>query len=115
MARGRHRRRSGLLARLLPARRPRRTDPLVAELARSRALARVAAEASQAALVRAALAEERAALAEARLWEAVREMTTVRSDLAALREEVLWAFTEGRLPVAAPVVVDLRDGATRTA
>ena len=114
MARGRHRRRSGLLARLLPARR-RRTDPLVAELARSTALARVAAEASQAALVRAALAEERAALAEARLWEAVREMSALRTDLTALREEVLWAFAEGRLPVAAPAVVDLRDGATRTA
>jgi hypothetical protein len=115
MARGRHRRRSGLLARLLGPRRQRRADVLRAELARTSALATAAAEAAQAALVRASLAEERAALAEARLWEAVRELTAMRTELTALREDVLWAHAEGRLPVAAPAVIDLRDEAPRTA
>ena len=131
MSRGRHAKRSGLLARLWPfglrpaALRPsrhRRGAPLrpVApdaglpgqlraldgEVSRLRVLGIAHAAAAASANVRARRAEE--------------QLGAVRLELAALREELVWAFAEGRLPVAAPApaparVLDLRDGAVRSA
>lgn len=134
--------RSGLLSRLWPARRRRpvraRTSPtpvptwastpvptphdpaagdavvagrlhgLEGELSRLRVLGIAHAAAAASADVRARRAEE--------------QLGAVRAELAALREELVWAFAESRLPVAAAtpgsapgIVVDLRDGAARTA
>ena len=128
MARGRHVRRSGLLARLrlsLSPGRPRgrtgrpRSDPglsgrlaaLENELARLRVLGIAHAAAAASADIRARRAEEQ--------WRAARqELTGLHGDLAVLREELTWAFAEGRLPVAAPAaqttgrVIDLRDAAS---
>ena len=134
MSRGRHAKRSGLLSRLWPARRRRpvraRTSPapvstlddtaavdavlagrlhgLEGELSRLRVLGIAHAAAAASADVRARRAEE--------------QLGAVRAELAALREELVWAFAESRLPVAAStpgsvpgIVVDLRDGAARTA
>jgi hypothetical protein len=122
MARGRHRRRSGLLSRLLPQRRPSRAALLQAELSRARAVADATAATATAALVRAATAadaaaaaELRAARAETALAAARDEVAGLRADLAALREELVWAFAEGRLPVDAPRVVDVSTAAARPA
>ena len=126
--------RSGLLSRLWPARRRRpvraRTSPtpvstlddtaavdavlagrlhgLEGELSRLRVLGIAHAAAAASADVRARRAEE--------------QLGAVRAELAALREELVWAFAESRLPVAAStpgsasgILVDLRDGAARTA
>ena len=88
-------------------------------MARLRALADLTAAASSAALVRAGTAshaavtaELRAVRAESALSEARAEVAGLRADLAALREELVWAFAAGK---AEPVVVDLRDAATRSA
>ena len=131
MSRGRHAKPSGLLARLWPVglrtvglrpSRHRRGAPLRSaapdagllsqlrafdgELSRLRVLGIAHAAAAASADVRARRAEE--------------QLGAVRLELAALREELVWAFAEGRLPVAAPVpvparMVDLRDGAARSA
>ena len=141
MSRGRHAKRPGLLARLwlvelwpvslrpgglrsagLRPPRHRRGAPLRfaapdaglvvqlraldAELSRLRVLGIAHAAAAASADVRARRAEE--------------QLGAVRLELAALREELVWAFAEGRLPVAAPSpaparVLDLRDGAARSA
>ena len=131
MSRGRHAKRSGLLARLWPfglrtvglrPSRHRRGAPLRSaapdagllsqlrafdgELSRLRVLGIAHAAAAASADVRARRAEE--------------QLGAVRLELAALREELVWAFAEGRLPVAAPVpaptrVLDLRESAARSA
>lgn len=111
MARGRHARRSGLLARLWPGRRRARhvrTDALVAErlaaleaeAVQLRALAHQSAEVAVAALRRASRAEEQAAAV-------TQEVAGLRADLAVLREELVWTFARGQVE-AAPRVVDLR-------
>ena len=114
MARGRHRRRSGLLSRLRLRRRPR-LDALERETARLRRLTEAGAATATAALVRAAAAQDAALAAEARavraeasLASVLTELTTLRTELAALREELVWAFAERRAEVA-PGVIDLRD------
>ena len=86
------------------------------------------AETAAAALVRAGRAEDFAALAMSRAAAAEAELATalaaahgelagLRADLVAMREELVWAFAEGRLPVDAPAtaVVDLRESSPRTA
>ena len=106
---------------------------LQVEVLRLRGLSATMAETAAAALVRAGRAEDlaaaaaaRAAAAEDRLASALDELALVRTDLKSLRthlasthEELVWAFAEGRLPVApvgsVPVVVDLRAGKSRTA
>jgi hypothetical protein len=139
MARGRHRRRSGLLSRRLPRRRrvvaPQPSvraelERLESELQRQRGLAATTAQTAAAALVRAGRAEDLAALAVSRAAAAEQELSTahgelagLRADLASLREELVWAFAERRLPIEAPapsassaaVVVDLRESTPRTA
>lgn len=108
-------RRSGLLSRLWPRRR-RRIAALECEVARLRSLSDLTAAASSAALVRAgaashaaSAAELRAVRAEAALREARDEMAGLRADLAALREELVWAFAAR---AAEPKVVDLRAAET---
>lgn len=120
MARGRHRRRSGLLSRLLPRRRSR-LDALAAENARLRRLTEVAAATATAALVRAVAAQDAAAAAEVRaqradadLTSVLAEMAALRADLAALRGELVWAFAERRAEVKAGVI-DLRERAAGAA
>ncbi len=111
-------RRSGLLSRLWPQRR-RRAAALEREVARLRSLADLTAAASSQAMVRAASAshaavgaELRAVRAESALSQARDEVAGLRSELAALREELVWAFAAR---AAEPKVVDLTQGATRTA
>ena len=84
---------------------------------RQRRLAATAAETAAAALVRAARAEDLAALAVSRTAAAEAELAGLRAGLDALREELVWAFAEGRLPVdaPAPAVLELRDSRPRTA
>ena len=120
MARGRHRRRSGLLSRLLPRRRAR-FDAVAAETARLRRLSEAAAATATAALVRAAAAQDAAAAAEARALRAetglasvLTELAALRTELAALREELVWAFAERRAE-AQPAVIDLRERAAGAA
>lgn len=126
MARGRHRRRSGLLSRLLPRRRRlSRLEALQTETARLRALADAAAATASAALVRAAAADDlaraadlRAFAAQTALGSARDEILALRADLAALREELVWAFAAGRAEARAaeePTVIDLREGSATTA
>jgi hypothetical protein len=132
MARGRHRRRSGLLSRLLPRRRRSRVallqiTVLEGELSRLRVLADATAATAAAALVRsagaadaAAAAEQRAVRAEAELTSAREEVVALRADLAALREELVWAFAARRADVDAdgrvsPAVIDLRESSSSTA
>jgi hypothetical protein len=138
MARGRHRRRTGFLwtvARLwrreprLPVRSE--VELLGAEVARLRDLVELSARTTSRALVRAARAEdhavgagERAARAEQRLAAVQAELAALRAGLSGVREELVWAFAEGRGPVATgsvarpadhgAVVVDLRPGAFQT-
>lgn len=126
-------RRSGLLSRLRPRRR-RRIAALEREVARLRALADLTAAASSAALVRAGsashaavVADLRAVRAESALAAARDEVAGLRAEMVALREELVWAFAaraaERRVvepgvvppPSVEPRVLDLRDGAPRTA
>ena len=119
MARGRHRRPSPLLAWLLPSWARRVTPPrppvrvawdeqqraligmqadlfrMDAEMARLRGLGAKHAAA-------AAAAEMRARRAEEQLGATTAELAGLRCDLAALREELIWAFAERKLDVAAP-------------
>ncbi|HWH29495.1 MAG TPA: hypothetical protein VNU26_11115 [Mycobacteriales bacterium] len=113
MARGRHAKRSGLLARLLPGRAARREAArrqavllrqVADELRHLRELADAHAAAAAAAEARAAAAEQQAAVAQ-------RALATLRTEVARLREELLWAWAEGRLP-AATLVDGLEPGAT---
>jgi hypothetical protein len=129
MFRGRHAKRSGLLARLFP----RRAAKLEAERTQRALLRQVAEElralrqqadeqaaAAVAAEHRARAAEVRAAAAEERAEAAGVALLTLRSEVARLREEMLWAWAEGRLPAASltdglvprpATVVDLREAA----
>ena len=118
MARGRHRRPSPLLARLWPGRVRRVQQPrtavriwdeqqraliglqadlfrMDAEMARLRMLGAKHAAA-------AASADLRARRAEEQLGAATAELTGLRGDLAALREELVWAFAERKLDVCVP-------------
>jgi len=132
MARGRHVKRSGLLARLWPGRRRTPLEPAgpVPDAAVAWRLAALEGEVSRlrvlgiAHAAAAASADVRARRAEEQLGAARAELTGLRADLAALREELVWAFAERKLatesapvpaPVPAPVVVDLRDSSARTA
>lgn len=88
---------------------------------RLQAVAVATAATASAALVRAAGASDAAVLAEQRALRAQAELASSRDqvaallvDLAALREELVWAFAAGRAD-AAPLVVDLRDGQAQTA
>ena len=112
MARGRHVKRTGLLASLWPRRRRLFLAPaptvavirftaLEGEVARLRVLGIAHAAAAASADIRARRAEE--------------QLTALRAELGLLREELVWAFAEDRLAVVGPVaVVDLGDQA-RTA
>lgn len=133
MSRGRHAKRSGLLARLRLRGRPGRRRPpapapdpalhdrlaaLEAEVARLRVLGATHAAAAASADVRARRAEEQLSAWLDELAVSRTELTALRGELATLREELVWAFAEGRLPVAAEAqvtVVDLREPASRTA
>lgn len=136
MARGRHVKRSGLLARLWPRRRrvavlaaqhapvPDRYAALDGELSRLRVLGIAHAAAAASADVRARRAEAqlgavRDELSHSRVELAAlrAELAGVRADVVAVREDLVWAFAEGAV-TAAPVtgvVVDLRDGTARSA
>lgn len=119
MARGRHVRRSGLLARLLPSRRRRPSwrdvharallaattglHDLQAEVVRLRSVESL----TTAAAVQAALRAQRL---ERQLAAARSEAAALRVELAGLREELVWAFAERKLEAeveAAPPVVTL--------
>ena len=141
MSRGRHAKRSGLLARLWPSRlrtfglQPVRLRPLGRQPSRHRRGAPLRSAAPDAGLLSQLRALDgelsrlrvlgiahaaAAASADVRARRAEEQLGAVRLELAALREELVWAFAEGRLPVAAPVpaparVLDLRDGAARSA
>jgi hypothetical protein len=114
MARPRHAKPSGLLARLFPGRAARRRsavlrDVLLRQVADELRHVRAVADQHAAA---AADADWRAQVAE-RAAEAARAATAdLRAEVARLREELLWAWAEGRLPTAAVTpparVVDLR-------
>ena len=125
MARGRHAKRSSLLSRLLPGRAARRR----ADADRQRELLRSlhyevhrlqGLLTEQAAT--AARADVRARRAEEHVTVVVEESKALRTEVARLREELLWAWAEGRLP-AAPIappaeaeggrVIDLREVAGR--
>jgi hypothetical protein len=91
------------------------------EVVRLQAVAVATAAAASSALLRAAgaadaavLAEQRALRAQADLSSSREQVAALLADLAALREELVWAFAAGRADVA-PAVVDLRDGQTQTA
>ena len=117
MARARHARRSRWWAWLLPDRAPapswrdvhaqslvRLCDDVVA-LQREVAALRAASQRSTAAEV---VAELRAQRLEDELAAARAEAAALRRDLDALREELVWAFAEGRLPVDGAPVQSLR-------
>ena len=116
--------RSGLLSRLWPGRsryvrgRSVRHSPtapgeaillgLQSEVARLRVLGIAHAAA-------AASADQRARRAQEHV-EALRdELVQTRAQLNAVREELLWAFAEGRLPVADSAVINLRVQGSRIA
>ena len=113
MARGRHARRHGLLARLLPSDGPplswrtvhaislvRLSDDLAAVQAE---VARLTAGASRSTAAE-VVAELRAQRLEQELTAARAEIASLRTDLDALREELVWAFAEHRLPAGSPTV-----------
>ena len=117
MARAKHARRSGLLARLLPGRTARRAAAEQRTLLRQVAAElRLLSAAADAAEVRATAAEARATAAERRAAAAESATAQLRTEVARLREELLWAWAEGRLPAASltdglvdpPRVIDLR-------
>ena len=95
---------------------------LHAEVLQLRTLAELSAETTSRALLRAVQAEdsavgagERAARAEQRLAAVQDELARLRADLSGVSEDLVWAFAEGRLPVAerpaeGGVVIDLRPG-----
>ena len=141
MSRGRHAKRSGLLARLWLFRvrpaalrrvtlrpvalRPsshRRGAPLRSAAPDAGLLSQLRALDGELSRLRVLGIAHAAAAASAdmRSRRAEEQLGAVRLELAALREELVWAFAEGRLPAAAPVpapasVLDLRDGAARSA
>lgn len=124
MARGRHVRRTALRAWLLPSEPPPpswRTvhaqslvllsddlRVLQEEISRLRA----GAERSAAAQV---LAELRAERLEAELVETRAQLTALRADVDALREELVWAFADRRAPLEAAPVTRLPGRRTGTA
>ena len=117
-------RRTGLLARLLPSRRPapqptwrdvhaqalvvahRDLTALEAELEQLR-------ESTALTTAGAVMAELRAQRLERELVLVRAETAALRSELAALREELVWAFAEGKLPT--PKVIDLTQATAATA
>ena len=136
MSRGRHAKRSGLLARLWPVGlRTVRLWPVGRQPSRHRLGAPLRSAAPDAGLLGQLRALDgelsrlrvlgiahaaAAASADVRARRAEEQLGAVRLELAALREELVWAFAEGRLPAATPVpaparVLDLRDGAARSA
>lgn len=107
MARARHAKPSRLLAWLFPGRAARRRrallqDSLLRQLAEQLRSVRAVADAYAAA---AAAAQSRADAADAALRD-------VRLEVARLREELLWAWADGRVPTGAvareATVLDLR-------
>jgi hypothetical protein len=124
MARGRHVRRSGLLAWLLPSQPPppswrtvhARSLVLLSDdlrvLQEEVTRLRATAEASTAAQV---MAELRAERLEAELAETRASLAALRSDVDALREELVWAVADrGAATGAAPVTrLPKRRSATR--
>ncbi len=124
MARGRHVRRTALRAWLLPSEPPPSSwrtvhaqslvllsddlRVLQEEISRLRA----GAERSAAAQV---LAELRAERLEAELVETRAQLTALRADVDALREELVWAFADRRAPLEAAPVTRLPGRRTGTA
>jgi hypothetical protein len=120
MARGRHARPSGLLSRLFPGRAARREAArlqrvLLRQVADELHHLRTLADAHATA---AAQAEERARQAEERAAAAASATEALRVEVARLREELLWAWAESRLPATSPSdglaepaarVIDLRE------
>jgi hypothetical protein len=117
MARGRHVRRTGLLARLWPGRADRRHREQVrqrialAELWELRGeVLRLRAVGSQLAS-RSADASARAGRGEDRVRAVEAELAAVRAELLELREQLVWAWSEHRVREAAEqvpaAVVDL--------
>lgn len=119
MARGRHVRRNGLLARLWPGRADRRRAQQVrerialaelwelrGEVIRLRTLGTQLAGRAAEAGARARRAEDRVAAVEA-------ELADVRAELLELREHAVWAWSAQRVREAAEqapaTVIDLRD------
>lgn len=82
---------------------------LEGEVSRLRVLGIAHAAAAASADVRARRAEEQLTTVHAELAGLLGELAGLRSELSSLREHLVWAFAEGRVPVAGPVaVVDLR-------
>ena len=120
MARGRHVRRGGLLAWLLPSAPPPpswrtvHAQSLVLLSDDLRVLQeevtrlRVTAEASTAAQV---MAELRAERLEAELAETRASLAALRSDVDALREELVWAATDRTAPAPVTRLPKRRSGA----
>ena len=123
MAQGRHVRRTGLRAWLVPSEPPApswrtvHAQSLVLLSDDLRVLReevtrlRAGAERSTAAQV---LAELRAERLEAELAETRAQLAALRTDVEALREELVWAFADRRAPVAAPPVTRLPGRRTGT-
>lgn len=125
MSRGRHAKPSGLLSRLFPGRAARRRAAAEAERAllrelryevdRLRSLGTMLAADAAAASARAHRAEEQARAARAEVHDLRVETDSLRGEVARLREEVLWAWAEKRMPTQAPMqepvaqVIDLRE------
>ena len=124
MARGRHVRRSRLWAWLFPIRRPEPSwrsvhaqsllllgDDLRAlddEVGRLRTFEERSTAAAVAAELRAERLERELAVVRA-------EVAALRRDVSVVREELVWAFAERRLPVEGPRVVDLTQPVADTA
>jgi hypothetical protein len=121
MARARHAKPSGLLSRLFPGRYARREQARRAQvlLRQMAAELRHLREHADAQALAAALADERARAAEQRAAAAQAATVALQAEVARLREELLWAWAEGRLPTAsatspageapAATVIDLRE------
>jgi len=124
MARGRHVRRTGLLAWLLPREPPppswrtvhAQSLVLLSDdlrvLSKEVARLRTGSERSTAAQVTAELRAERL---EAELADTRAQLAALRADVDALREELVWAFAGRRLPVEPAPVTRLPGRRTGTA
>lgn len=124
MARGRHVRRTGLLAWLLPREPPppswrtvhAQSLVLLSDdlrvLSEEVARLRTGSERSTAAQVTAELRAERL---EAELADTRAQLAALRADVDALREELVWAFAGRRLPVEPAPVTRLPGRRTGTA
>lgn len=121
MARGRHVRRNGLLARLFPGRADRRRAEQVRERIALAELWELRGEVIRLRTVgtqlagRAAEAGARARRAEDRVTAVEAELAVLRAEVVELREQLVWTWSEQRVleaaeQVPAPVV-DLREQA----